>query len=409
MKSSESSEFPYKERITSIERRRVGDIAPNERNPKRPTEEKRERLTAVLAQFGKAGVLLTYTGDDGKERFFDGNTRRNLDPDDVWYIAKTDLTQAEVDSLVLFYDPLAEPDWEAELVKMLAAAVDVEGDALAGMLDEILAEVGAELGQPEAGDAEPQTDRAEELRQAWGVELGQMWRLPSRAEGQEHRLICGDCTDATAVERVMGGEKAAAVVTDPPYGQNQAGVTNDEPEKLIGILSGCLYNLPIENGVIVSFASPRTFPTWLDLCREAGHKFERMLWMYKAAQETFPWRGWLLKSEAIPVTSKGNGQWQDVHPYSHDCYYKSEVSNQLSKDSGWHGSVKPLDVVQDLMQRVTPLGGIIYDPFLGSGTTLLAAENLSRQCRAVEISPAYVAVALQRYQDAFGITAELMP
>jgi hypothetical protein len=134
-----------KERIIDITRRRVGDIMPNERNPKRPSSEKRERLTAVLQQYGKAGVLLTYTGDDGQERFFDGNTRRNLDPDDVWYIARTDLTQAEVDGLVLFYDPLAEPDWEAELVKMLAAETAVDSPALVGMLDEILAELAAGL------------------------------------------------------------------------------------------------------------------------------------------------------------------------------------------------------------------------------------------------------------------------
>jgi DNA modification methylase len=55
----------------------------------------------------------------------------------------------------------------------------------------------------------------------------------------------------------------------------------------------------------------------------------------------------------------------------------------------------------------TSLGDIVYEPFSGSGTALIAAENLSRQCRAVEISPGYVAVALQRYLDAFGIRGEL--
>jgi hypothetical protein len=77
---------------------------------------------------------------------------------------------------------------------------------------------GAGLYEPkDDADAEPQIDRAEELRQEWGVEPGQLWRLPSRTPGHEHRLICGDCTDAAVVERVMGGERARLVLTSPPY------------------------------------------------------------------------------------------------------------------------------------------------------------------------------------------------
>jgi len=218
----------------------------------------------------------------------------------------------------------------------------------------------------------------------------------------DHRILCGDSTRRDDVERVMQGEKADAVVTDPPYGQNQKGVPNDEPEKLSALISGALQCMPVDNAVVIAFSSPRTFPVWLDEARKQGHKFERMLWLYKAAQETFPWRGWLLKSETILATSVGTGQWQDVHPYSHDCYYKAEVSGQLSPDSGWHGSVKPLDVVSDFIKRVSPKDGILYEPFSGSGTTLIACENLGRKCRAIEISPGYVAVALQRWADHTG-------
>ena len=71
-----------------------------------------------------------------------------------------------------------------------------------------------------------------------------------------------------------------------------------------------------------------------------------MLWIYKAAQKHFR-GGWLLKSEAILATSVEMGNGKTFTP-THDCYYKSEVSGQLAPDGGWHGSVKPLDVVQDL-------------------------------------------------------------
>lgn len=86
-----------------------------------------------------------------------------------------------------------------------------------GEIDALIAEIGG--GVPEAGDAEPQTNRAEELRQEWQTETGQLWRMASRDGKGEHRLIVGDCTDREVVERVMGGggEKAHCVITDPPY------------------------------------------------------------------------------------------------------------------------------------------------------------------------------------------------
>jgi len=176
-KNSVSSAFPYgdnfRERIVSVSRRRVGDIDNNPRNPKRPSETKQARLSAALSQFGKAGVLLTYLDDSGVERFFDGNTRRNLGPDEVWYIAQTDMTQAEVDGLVMFYDPLAVPDWDAELLKMLAEETAVSGDVLPEMLEEILAELAAE----QLPDTWPEYDEsaADDVEYLECPECGHKW------------------------------------------------------------------------------------------------------------------------------------------------------------------------------------------------------------------------------------------
>lgn len=73
-----------------------------------------------------------------------------------------------------------------------------------------------------------------------------------------------------------------------------------------------------------------------------------------------------------------------------------------------HPTEKPVECMARPMRNSTKQGDIVFDPFLGSGTTLIAAENLSRQCRAIEISSSYCAVALQRYLDAFNIKAELV-
>jgi hypothetical protein len=298
--------------------------------------------------------------------------------------------------------------WDEELLALELSALRLDDFDLEltgfdqGEIDQLLDGFDPE-GQATEGDTEPQIDRAEELRVQWGVETGQIWQLG------EHRLLCGDSTKPEDVARVMGGEKATFVLTDPPYGQNQKGVPGDEPENHARLMASVIAELPISDGVVVAFQSPRTFHAWTDAARSSGFYFERMLWMYKAAQCTFPWRGWILTSESIPVCSIGNAQWQDVHPFSHDCYYLSEVSGELAEDSGWHGSVKPMSVVTDLMSRISEPGAVGFEPFSGSGTTLIACENLNRRCRAIEISPGYVAVALQRWADHTGKTPVLLP
>ncbi|GIV81823.1 MAG: hypothetical protein KatS3mg051_1177 [Anaerolineae bacterium] len=191
----------------------------------------------------------------------------------------------------------------------------------------------------------------------------------------------------------MQGEKAGLVLTDPPYGISRTGITNDSQEGLYDLYTSCIAAFPATDAVIIAFQSPRLEWIWLDAARAAGLTAERMLWMYKPNDETFPWRGWLLKSEAIRVMSRGNPTWLDVHPYSHDTYSPTTIGNELGDGEGWHASVKPLAIIEDLMKRVD---GVVYDPFLGSGTTLVACERLGRLGRGVEIEPRYVAVALER-------------
>ena len=101
-------------------------------------------------------------------------------------------------------------DWDAEQVLAdLNAGMDLSALWKQDELDELIADL-----QPKGteGDTEPQIDRAEELRQKWGVEPGQLWQLG------EHRLICGDCTDAAVVARVMGEDSVIDLLTtDPPF------------------------------------------------------------------------------------------------------------------------------------------------------------------------------------------------
>lgn len=297
---------------------------------------------------------------------------------------------------------ISELNYSADAEMLLthqAAGVDLSAMYRDDEIDALMASLTPDMKEAGAGgddfDATPEDTQTR-------VQYGDLW------ECGDHRVLCGDSTKAEDVAKVMNGEKADAVLTDPPYGINQEGVTNDEPEKLAGLVKDSIGQLPINQGVIVAFQSTRTFPLWLDEIRAAGFHFERMLWLYKEAQCTFPWRGWILTSESILVATKGQGRWSEVNPYSHDCYKVSEVSGEIPDGLGWHGSVKPLAVVVDIAARITQEGDVVYEPFGGSGTTLIACERTNRKARVIEIEPKYVNVILSRYEAETGKEAKLL-
>jgi hypothetical protein len=264
-----------------------------------------------------------------------------------------------------------------------------------GELAELLAAADPAAPFSEGADTEPQIDRAEELRVKWGVESGQLWHLGA------HRLLCGDSTKAEDVARVMGGEKANVCLTDPPYGigdtvskKNKYDVYDDSLDGLKKLISEFL--LISKNIASVVVLTPGTTnhriypaPTWT------------MAWFTPAGTGVGPWGFccWqpILCYGKDPKLAKGKGS----HP---DAIVHTESAEKLG-----HPCSKPIGFWEWLMKRTTENGETIYEPFSGSGTTLIACENLKRHCRAIEISPGYVAVTLQRYFDHTGQRPVLAP
>lgn len=373
-------------------------------NPRQIGPGERARLKTALEQLGLVETLVW----NARTRHLVGGHQRLAILDELEGSADYSLTLARIDVSpsterklnLLLNNAHAQGTWDT--AKLQALIAEMEGDiALTGFDEKAIDELLAEAAGEKEIDAPPKFDEAEKLRKKYGVQPGQLWQLG------DHRLLCGDSTKPEDVARVMAKLNADAVLTDPPYGISQPGVPNDEPEKFEVIIRGAVKCLPMENGVAVAFASTRTFPLWLDEIRQR-HKFERMLWLYKVAQCAHPWRGWLLISEAILLSTIGEPDWQDVHPYKHDTYSVSEVSAELPDHLGWHGSVKPIAIVSDILSRICKSGAILYEPFLGSGTTLIACERLGRKCRAIEIEPKYVAVSIERWAEASGGKPKLL-
>lgn len=201
-----------------------------------------------------------------------------------------------------------------------------------------------------------------------------------------NRIYQGDCIE---VMKTWPSAIFDAVITDPPYGM---GRFDGDEKNCFEVLDAAFKEIPRlikPTGFAVFFTSTGEV---LNLGARIPMKFERMLWMYKPADMTFPFRGWLLKSEAILWYSHGQPLLEERRPYRHDCYVATKIGREGVEG---HPTVKPLSVIKDLVSRV-PQGGAVLDPFLGSGTTAVAANDLGRQWVGIEINPVYVAIAEAR-------------
>jgi hypothetical protein len=309
---------------------------------------------------------------------------------------------------------MSRPD-DAQLVALLGAVTDDELRALAAGGEERLRELlEPPAPTPEPGDAEPQTDRAEELRQEWGVEPGQMWRLPSRTPGQEHRLICGDCADAAVVERVMGGEKATLLWADPPFGISYTGhgaSKDGRANKFAPIIGDDAPDpswLPMwlpKHGAVYLKTTWQVLRAWESAIDGACRLRARIVWDRCSHSAGEVVGGYATQTEIVLFGSVGEHK---TNRFDTDLWSIPRATTGAPEQRTGHPYESPVALPQRAIANSSQVGDIIADPFCGSGTGVIAAENLARQCRAVEISPAYVAVALQRYRDAFGIEPELM-
>ena len=254
-------------------------------------------------------------------------------------------------------------------------------------------------------DPGPQIDKAEELRGKWGVELGQLWQLGN------HRLICGDCTDAATVERLMQSERWNAIVTDPPYGVSYEGGHNAKKRKQIaGDSDATLYSKFLrlwseyksEKGVVYLWFSDSEIIQVYESVASANFSVRALIiWNKIDAHYGNFMAQYMQKHEPCIYCVNGATDWHG--PTNEVTVW--DIKQPASSDE--HPTSKPVECMSRPITNSTQHGGIVCDPFLGSGTTLIACEQLSRQCRAVEISPAYVAVAIQRWADATGQTPVL--
>ena len=261
-------------------------------------------------------------------------------------------------------------------------------------------------------DAEPQIDRAAELAEKWQTASGQLWKLG------DHRLLIGDCTVRENVERLMDGEKIEFIMADAPYNFEAEGgwthsnkvrqdflerikpLTDFDPLKFFELLNS------IEFGSVVFFCGKSLIYQYLKFAEDNKYLNNILVWC-KDNPPPLHNNNFIPDLEYIIYIGTKNRVFENGLNYKdYSKWYESGIHEGKKEGDNLHPTIKPIALIERLV-KVNSRSNV-FDPFCGSGTTIIAAHNLNRRCFAMEISPAYGGVILQRFLDATGIQPELM-
>lgn len=381
------------------------DLHPHPANPARHPETQRVALGQSVAEHGwLAAPIVNKRG--GQWRILDGHARVELaveSEERLIPVRVVDVDEAQEKRILAVFNrigDLREQD-DAQLAALLQELSASEAGLPAGWGEADLAALLAEL-EPESGlqpgvDPDALPEHVETR-----CKVGELWQLG------DHRLLCGDCTLPADVARALGEARPVVCITDPPYGFGKD-IENDSGPEVKAVHEGFLAAMPLDVGILLAFHGTRTFPLLLDLARGDGWKFERMLWLYKKNQlNGWPWHGWMLKSEVLLVFTRAWARWpKEAATNVHDCYEaiygRHDEQWEAGSDGRFsHPTAKQYAVIEDVVKHTE---GDIYEPFAGSGTTLIAATALARRCVALELEPRYCDVILTRWEAATGRAA----
>jgi site-specific DNA-methyltransferase (adenine-specific) len=306
-------------------------------------------------------------------------------------------------------------DEPAQLAALLQdiAAVDEELFQASGYdgddLDDLLREIG-QFGEPPE-DPGAQINKADELRDKWKTERGQLWVIPSATGDGEHRILCGDSTSADDMTRLMNGVKAQMIHVDPPYGVSyERGEFDGTPRKsgmptkiegddlrgagqrdFISTLFNAAKPHVVENAITYMWSAPLA---------EGAHS------MFGLTDAGLHIQSQLIWNKSQLVLGRADYQWKHEIIWYGYWVGKGRIWNgerdQVTVIDGkkaaktLHPNEKPVELVQYLIKNSSNRSGTVLDMCAGGGSSLVACEQAGRIGYGMEIAPEYVAVSLER-------------
>ncbi len=389
----------------SVERRAVSLLVPYARNARTHSPEQVAQVAASIREWGWTSPVLV----DEENGVIAGHARlmaaQRLGLIEVPVMVARGWSDAQKQAYAIADNKLAlNADWDEDLLRielgeLKGLGVDLSLTGFGELeLDALLA--------PSAGNADP--DDAPELPTNPVSRLGDVWVCG------EHRILCGDATVTADVEKVLAGELADMVFTDPPYGVDYLAkdkrrgkrrpILNDQPgEDFEAMLRAASTNiLAVTKGAVYMCMASAALDTLQRAFRDAGGRWSTfVIW----AKHTFTLGRADYQRQYEPILYGWKDGvdhfWCGARDQGDVWFFDKPSRNDL------HPTMKPVALVERAIRNSSKTRDIVLDPFGGSGTTMIAAERLGRRTRLVELDPKYVDVSVQRWQTFAGGEATL--
>jgi DNA modification methylase len=375
---------------------KLKDIKPNPNNPRVLRDDKFQKLKQSITEFPKMLSLRPMVIDENNV-VLGGNMRLRAlqelgfnDIDEAWVKRSSDLTEEEKKRFIIA-DNVAFGEWDWDTLANDWDVVDLEAWGLDIPQFDTVEELEASEDDYEVPEGGVETD----------IVIGDLFEIG------EHRLLCGDSTDSDAVAWLMNGEKADMVFTDPPYGVSYIGGHNEKKRK--GIINDTLQGQDLTDLFYESLMNADIFShehsafyIWYSTNKsvETFASFSRLNLSVRAVIAWYKVKSGLgsFMSQYIPnfepcIYAFKNGkspQWFGESDEKSVWELKKELRNE------YHPTQKPIELPSRAITNSSKLKDIIYDCFLGSGSTMVAAHQLKRKCYGLELDPKYCQVIIDR-------------
>ena len=406
-----------RDRIKELRRVPANELRPNPRNWRKHPEKQLNAIRGVLAEVGFAGAQIARELEDGTLELIDGHARAEVAGTAEVPVLILDVDEVEANKILATFDPIgAMAESDAVKLDQVLRDVDTGSEAVQEMLAELATDADLYLDdKPEIVEDEVPEPPSDPI-----TKPGDLWTLG------RHRLLCGDSTSESDVARLMNQQTAEMLFTDPPYGVTFVGtkgtfygngkkfakpgkpntaemIVNDDirgeriTELFESALSKSQKHLSLKAALYIFFSVNRIFETL-----PAIHRTDLTI------RNFLVWDKGNVGFHALGAQYKPNYEmFLYCHKTKNSPRWFGEQKEQTiwrhnSERLGFHPTMKPISLISQAINNSTQKNDLILDPFLGSGSTLIAAEQLDRTCYGLEISPEYCDVIVERWQNLTG-------
>ena len=366
---------------------KVKDLIPYARNSRTHSDEQVTQIASSIREFGFTNPVII----DKQNNIIAGHGRllaaQKLGIKEVPCVVVTGWTEAQKKAYIIADNKLAlNAGWDEKMLSLEFDELQELGFdlSLTGFsLDEI-----GKLN-PEIVEGLTDEDAVPEAPETPTTVLGDIWLLG------DHRLMCGDSTSIDAVERLMDGQKADMVFTDPPYNIDYQGV-KDKRAKIKNDKMSDADFLTFLRDSLMGCETMYVCCSW-----QYSHIFkEAMSQIARSPKAMIVWN----KVNPAQNLDKYFKQHELIYYYGDFGGHKTlrgDVWTLKRQGNPLHPTMKPVELIEIALQD-QPSKKIIYDGFGGSGSTLIACEKTGRFCRMMELDPKYCDVIIKRWQDFVG-------